>query len=241
MAYILSSQRVVDAPGLTIDEHVGNVASKNDDISIAAVSAAAGTSEPWLTLHYEEWMHVTSGELVINQEGKEPLTVSANQTVHLPSGTRFRPTFPKDVTYIPVCTPAFRPDRCIREDTDEEGKMISANLKELHSSKKPPPEAPPEVLYHMLPLKTWEAAKEKNVAYFPSTFEEDDHLTHATGVPSRLVDTANHYYQDTPGDWVCLTFTRSALRKRGIFVRDEHATAVGNISTSPELMAGAQQ
>jgi len=32
------SQRVVDAPGLTIDELAGNVASKEDRISIAFVS-----------------------------------------------------------------------------------------------------------------------------------------------------------------------------------------------------------
>lgn len=161
--------------------------------------------------------------------------MTAGNTVHLPSGTRFRPTFPKDVTYVPICTPAFRPDRCIREDTDAEGKEISSKLQKLHS--KPPPESPPEQLYHMLPLADWEAAKAAKVAYFPRTFEEDSFLTHATGVPSRLVDTANHYYQDVEGEWVCLTFTRSALRARGIFVRDEHATAVGDISTDPNLMA----
>ena len=31
------TERVVDAPGLFIDELIGNVASKNDDISIAHV------------------------------------------------------------------------------------------------------------------------------------------------------------------------------------------------------------
>lgn len=39
--------RVVDADGFKIDELAGNVATKNDRISIACVQAAAGTKEPW--------------------------------------------------------------------------------------------------------------------------------------------------------------------------------------------------
>jgi hypothetical protein len=47
------SERVVDAGGFQIDELAGNVATKSDRISIAFVKAAAGTKEPWLTLHCE--------------------------------------------------------------------------------------------------------------------------------------------------------------------------------------------
>merc|ERR1712137_871968 len=72
-------------------------------------------------------------------------------------------------------------------------------------------------------------AKRSGEAYFPPTFEQDDNITHATGVPSRLVDTANHYYQSDPHPWVCLRMKRSALRKCGIVVRDEEATPVGGI------------
>ena len=41
----------------------------------------------------------------------------------------------------------------------------------------------------------WEKAKADNHAYYPKTFEADGHYTHATGVPSRLIETANHFYQ----------------------------------------------
>ena len=41
----------------------------------------------------------------------------------------------------------------------------------------------------------WEAAKSKGHAYYPKTFEADGDYTHATGVPSRLIETANHFYQ----------------------------------------------
>eukprot|EP00966_Prymnesium_polylepis_P028902 670241-Prymnesium_polylepis.1 len=48
--------RVVDdGAGLTIDELAGNVATKEDRISIALVRVSAPTAEPWLTLDYDEW------------------------------------------------------------------------------------------------------------------------------------------------------------------------------------------
>ncbi|CAJ1414502.1 unnamed protein product, partial [Effrenium voratum] len=53
-----ASVRVVDTGSLTIDELAGNVATKNDRISIALVKITEPTSEPWLTLHYDEWMCV---------------------------------------------------------------------------------------------------------------------------------------------------------------------------------------
>ena len=41
----------------------------------------------------------------------------------------------------------------------------------------------------------WDEAKAKGHAYYPKTFEADGDYTHATGVPSRLIETANHFYQ----------------------------------------------
>jgi len=240
-----SASRVVEAPGFSIDELVGNVATGQDTISVARVSAKAGTSEPWLTVHYTEWLCVTSGTMVITPGTADgsagaPVEVKAGQTVEIAPGTRFQPSFPADTEYIPVCLPAFRPDRCVREDTDATGEAIAKKLKKLHCV--PPAggggaEAAPEVLYHMCPARDWEAAKQAGGAYYPPTFAEDDHLTHATGVPSRLVATANHYYQDSEGAWICLEFTRTALRLAGIYVRDEQATPVGDKPTDDALMA----
>ena len=53
----------------------------------------------------------------------------------------------------------------------------------------------PETLYHMTTKAEWEKAKADNHAYYPKTFEVDGFYTHATGVPSRLIETANHFYQ----------------------------------------------
>merc|ERR1712232_227450 len=97
-------------------------------------------------------------------------------------------------------------------------------------------EAAPEVLYHVTSVEEWKAAKAEGV-YYPKTFEKDGHYTHATGVPSRLISTANHFYQDVPGDWVCLQFTRAALRKCGIHVRDEEAMPVGDKAVDDAWLA----
>ena len=222
------SSRVVDFDGLTIDELAGNVATCEDRISIALVKVAKPTAEPWLTLHYDEWICVVKGRMICKFDGGE-VEVKEGQTVKIDKGERFRPTFPDAGTeYIPVCLPAFRPDRCIRED--EPDSVVSTNLKKLHSA--PPStttaKAPPDVLYHMCQVSLWEHCKRTGAAYFPPTFQADGNMTHATAVAQRLLETANHFYQDVPGEWGCLRFTRSALLKSGIIVVDEEAKPVGD-------------
>jgi len=234
------SSRVVDTGDLSIDELAGNVASKSDRISIALVKVSAPTAEPWLTLHYDEWMCVLKGRMVLHYSEGQTMEVLAGQTVMIEKGERFRPEFPEAGTeYIPVCLPAFRPDRCVRED--EPGNAVAAKLQELHGGKagakgEAEEDPCPEVLYHMCQKSLWEAAKAAGQAYFPPTFDTDG-FTHATAVPSRLLATANHFYQDVEGDWVCLRFRRSALRRLGIVTRDEEAMPVGSKATDESFSA----
>lgn len=232
------ANRVVDdGHGLTIDEYAGNVATDEDRISIAHVNVSAPTSEPWLTLHYDEWMCVLKGRMVLlSDDGNTQLEVKAGQTVFIAKGERFKPEFPDgSTTYVPVCLPAFRPDRCIREDGPDSD--VSKKLKELHT--KTVDETPttklavgedqkPEVLYHMTEKALWEATVKAGEAYYPPTYEQDGFYTHATAVPSRLITTANHFYQSSVGEWVCLRLSRSALKRCGIHVRDEQALPVGD-------------
>jgi len=240
ISIIGTSQRVVNAPGLSIDELAGNVATKNDRISIAHVKAAKGTSEPFLTLHYDEWICVLKGKIQFeNVDGN--VTASAGDTVFIREGTRFKPSFLEDSEYVPVCLPAFRPDRCIREDGDnEQGQKISDNLKSLHQNNKVNEcDAPNDLLYHMTTRAEWEKAKADNHAYYPKTFEADGNYTHATGVPSRLIETANHFYQDVEGEWICLQLRRSVLKKQyGIVVKDEEAMPVGDKAVSDNWKPG---
>mmetsp|Transcript_47743 Transcript_47743/g.153778 ORF Transcript_47743/g.153778 Transcript_47743/m.153778 type:complete len:277 (+) Transcript_47743:42-872(+) len=221
--------RVVETPEFYIDEYAGNVGTKDDQLSIAVVRVAEPTAEPWLTLHYDEWICVVKGRVDCEFEGGS-LTAKAGETIFVAKGTRFRPSFPEGGTeYVPVCIPAFRPDRCIREDSDAKESKIAEKLQTLHAPASAVlSEPPPEVLYHMCPVPAWEAAKKSGGAYYPATFEADGHYTHATGVPARLLETANHFYQDDSHAWVCLQMTRTALRQAGIFVRDEEAMPVGD-------------
>ena len=149
--------------------------------------------------------------------------------------------------YIAVCLPAFRPDRCLREDDSERSKEVSVGLQTLHlntvpsdvqslstlSSDNTAPSCKAvtgensDNLYHMCVKEDWEAAKTKGEAYYPPTFEQDGNYTHATAVAERLIETANHFYQESVGDWICLRMSRSALKRCGIVTKEEPAMPVG--------------
>jgi hypothetical protein len=78
----------------------------------------------------------------------------------------------------------------------------------------------------------WEEAVSSKNAYFPPTFAKDGMFTHATAVPERLIQTANHFYTDVEGDWICLELSRSALLKIGIDTVFEEAKPVGDTGIS---------
>merc|ERR1711865_860921 len=54
-------------------------------------------------------------------------------------------------------------------------------------------------LYHMCEKKLWEDAVHSGRAYYPPTFHKDGGFTHATAVPKRLLETANHFYTKDEG------------------------------------------
>lgn len=236
-----SSQTVVEHEGLTINELVGNVATKEDTLSVARVSVSEPTAEPWLTLAYDEWICLTKGQMVLEyqEDGEEKsLEVNPGDTVFVAKGERFKPVFPSGNTeYIPVCLPAFRPDRCLREE-EAESSEVTKKLRILHGDapmcKPSDADAVDDVLYHMCQKTLWEEAVGAGIAYFPPTFDADGGFTHATAVPKRLIDTANHFYTATKGDWICLQLSRSALEKIGIKTKDEEALPVGSAAVSNE-------
>ena len=136
---------VVKTDSFAIDECAGNVATKDDRMSLARVFVSQPGEEPWLTLGYDEWIYCCSGRLVFGLPDGSTVELKAGETALVDKGTRFQPRFPEAGTsYIPVCIPAFRPDRCVRE----EGSCsdVAKRLAKLHTS----PEEAPEVLYHMV-------------------------------------------------------------------------------------------
>lgn len=222
---------VVEFEGLKIEELAGNVASSDDTLSVAKVTVSKATAEPWLTLDYDEWLCCLSGTISLHYGSGEVLVVHAGETCFIARGERFRPVFPGPATYIPVCLPAFKPERCLRE---EDGvSEVTTKLMELHGAGDK--EAGSEdILYHMCQKSLWDAAVSSGCAYFPPTFEADGGFTHATAVPARLVSTANHFYTKTLGEWICLELSQSALTRLGIVTRLEEPKAVGETQTDNE-------
>ncbi|KAL7463063.1 hypothetical protein ACHAXS_003438 [Conticribra weissflogii] len=245
-----SSQIVVQHGGLTIRECIGNVAcaahDEKDALSLALVSVSEPSSEPWLTIQYDEYLHVTAGTIRIhhfeNADGREEvLAVSAGQTVLIRKGTRFRPVFPEGATeYIPLCLPAFAPERCRRED-DPDDEAVSDVVEKLQSLHRRSSESRQidsaryddvRKIYHMCQKSLWEASASASRAYFPPTFHRDGRFTHATSVPERLIQTANHFYTETKGDWICLELDRRELEEKcGIVTVFEEAMPVGEKDT----------
>jgi uncharacterized protein (DUF952 family) len=160
------------------------------------------------------------------------VVVNAGETAFVSKGERFRPVFPVgDTEYIPVCLPAFRPDRCTREEEGGGEYQVSAKLQELHSSTQKK-QFDDDVLYHMCFKDAWDEAVTNKKAYFPSTFAKDGMFTHATAVPERLITTANHFYTGVDGDWICLALSRKALLQIGIDTVFEEAKPVGDTGVS---------
>lgn len=241
------SRVVVDADGLTIDELAGNVATGDDALSIAYVTVSEPTAEPWLTLDYDEWLCVRKGRMVLHYGDGATLEVHAGETCMVSKGERFRPVFPVAPTeYVPVCLPAFRPDRCRREEGEEDSD-VTRKLLELHGMNGgAEADAPgclvgegqtrdPDVLYHMCERPRWESAVASGKAYFPPTFEQDGFFTHATAVPQRLVDTANMFYTSSAAEWICLQLSRSALTNVGIITKDEDGLPVGDAGVPDQI------
>jgi uncharacterized protein (DUF952 family) len=277
------SVRVVDDAenGLTIDEYAGNVGSNDDTMSLAVVRVTKPCSEPWLTLDYDEWIAVLKGRVDFyfdptttttatsegdgedggaaapSSEQMMMISATAGETVFIGRGERFRPVFPVGGTeYVPVCIPAFRPERCLREEVGGTNtSQIAVKLKELHEATGDDKGGAaaslscgdagggggdddgghPDTLYHMCDKALWEAAVAAGRAYFPPTFAADGGFTHATAVPGRLLDTANHFYTSSKGDWICLQLSARALRDRcGIVTKFEGPLPVGDASVSDD-------
>lgn len=177
------------------------------------------------------------------------LEVNAGETCFVAKGERFRPIFPIAPTeYVPICIPAFRPDRCHREEGDV-ASGVTLKLLKLHgmddedgteaavnSCSPDDDDTDEDILYHMCEKHLWEEAVKSQKAYFPPTFEKDGFFTHATAVPQRLIHTANHFYTKSKSEWICIQLSRSALTNVGIVTKDEGGLPVGDTAVSEKII-----
>ena len=83
------------------------------------------------------------------------------------------------------------------------------------------------MIYHLALARDWQRTVSQSEVYYPPTYSQDG-FTHGTADPEKLLVVANHFYQDSEGDWVCLAMTEAALSDVGVEVKYEPAAPVGN-------------
>lgn len=238
------ANRVLEVDGVfTLTEFLGTLSTQQDNLSVARVVVEKPRAEAWqVNVGFDEWMCVLKGTIELHYSTRavgvsdeiKILVVNSGETAFVAKGERFRSVFPvADTEMIAICTPAFSPDRCVREEgeaTSEDTPRESdeANVKGSSISSSNESDDNEDIIYHMCEIKRWKEALDSGRAYFPPTFEKDGGFTHATLKPSLLLTVANHYYQASQDDWICVALSRAALEEIGIVTRFEEAKPVGS-------------
>lgn len=94
-----------------IEEFVGRVNSKNDNVSIARMVSPAGWVEPAQRPEFEEYTVVLKGMLRV-ESAEGTMDVLAGQAVITSPGEEVRYSTPgsEGAEYLAVCLPAFSPE-----------------------------------------------------------------------------------------------------------------------------------
>ena len=103
-------------PPKQIEEFVGRMNSRTDEVSIARMTSPAGWSEPGQTPEFSEYTVVLRGTLKVKLEDKE-LDVSAGQAIVVEAGewVQYSTPYTGGAEYIAVCLPAFSPELVHRD------------------------------------------------------------------------------------------------------------------------------
>ena len=97
-----------------IQEYIGRVNSKTEDVSIAYMTSPEGWVEPGQTPQFDEYTVVLKGFLrVDHKEGT--FDVQVGQAVWARKGEWVQYSTPKGAEYVAVCVPAFSPDSVHRD------------------------------------------------------------------------------------------------------------------------------
>ena len=120
MASHIAQPTVVIAAGnkpKRIEEFVGRVNSRTEQLSIARMKSPAGWVEPGQTPEFDEYTVVLSGMLRVETR-MGTLDVRPGQAVHAPAGEWVRYSTPEadGAEYIAVCLPAFSPQTVRRDE-----------------------------------------------------------------------------------------------------------------------------
>jgi len=109
----ISSPVVLEAAGSPpkkIEEYVGRLATRTEQLSVARMVSPSGWSEPAQTPEFDEYTIVLRGELEV-RTASGAVVVRAGQAVLVSRGERVAYATPgrDGAEYIAVCLPAFSP------------------------------------------------------------------------------------------------------------------------------------
>jgi mannose-6-phosphate isomerase-like protein (cupin superfamily) len=114
MVRVIPVPTVIQAAGnmpKIIEEYVGRVNSRTEQVSIARMRSPSGWSEPGQTPEFDEFTVVLRGALLVTtREGA--VNVKAGQAVITRHGewVQYSTPEPDGAEYIAVCVPAFSPE-----------------------------------------------------------------------------------------------------------------------------------
>ncbi len=100
-----------------IEEFIGRVNSKTDDVSVARMKSPSGWVEPRQTPEFDEYTVVLRGTLrVATHTGV--VDVRAGEAIIAPRGewVQYSTPGPEGAEYIAVCVPAFSPGSVHRDE-----------------------------------------------------------------------------------------------------------------------------
>lgn len=112
---------IISAHGLPpkkIEEYIGRVNTKNENISIARMVSPQGWAEPGQRPEFDEYTIVLKGKLKVECESGMILTIAAGEALITKAGEWVRYSSPDKggAEYIAICLPAFSPDTVNRDE-----------------------------------------------------------------------------------------------------------------------------
>ncbi len=120
MPTLIASPTKIEAAGnkpKIIEEFVGKVNSKTDELSLAKMTSPSGWVEPGQTPEFDEFTYVVRGELTVKSKDGE-FKVPAGQAVisHKGEWVQYSTPHPEGAEYVAVCLPAFSRNTVHRDD-----------------------------------------------------------------------------------------------------------------------------
>lgn len=122
MPTLIGSPTRVEAAGnkpKLIDEYIGRVNSRHEQLSIAHMRSPGGWVEPGQTPQFEEFTIVLRGRVRVEYRGGA-LDVGAGQAViaHRGEWVRYSTPEPDGAEYVAICLPAFTPQTVHRDEEE---------------------------------------------------------------------------------------------------------------------------